>query len=225
VAPLLSLAQSAVAVQTWSLSVAVQLSDVEVGQSVPQNDFSVEIVQYGNAAPSGLSTTSAVAQHCTPASDEVQSEGPSQPTVSSGAHVPSQAGFPVAMSAQHTSVPVHGVPGHEPGGAPPELLLPLLEPLLEPLLLPLLLPPLELPLDELPLLLLPLLELPLLLLPLELLPDDEPPLELPLGGATVDELPLHATQTMVHATRDAAPKTSETDARETMGKPPGGGGS
>jgi hypothetical protein len=161
--------------------------------------------------------TTAVAQHSVPASEPTQSAGPVQPTVSSAAHVGSQSGLAVAMSAQHTSVPVHAVPGHDPGGAPPELLLPLLEPLLEPpLLLPLLLPLLELPLDELPLLLLPLLELPLLLLPLELLPDDELPLELPLGGATVDELPLHATQTIVHATRDAAPKTNETDARDTM---------
>jgi hypothetical protein len=157
-----------------------------------------------------LFAATTVAQHWVPASELAQSEGAVQPTLSSAVHVVWQSGCAVVISAQHVPL-VQGVLGQLPTGAPPELLLPLELPLLEPLLLPLLEP-----LLLLPLLLLPLLELPLLLLPLEL-PDDELPLELPLGGAVVDDVPLQATQTIVHAMSDAAPKTTLTDARDTMG--------
>jgi hypothetical protein len=144
--------------------------------------------------------------------------------VSLAAHVVSQAGVAVAMSAQHVPPFWHGVPGQ----APPS---PTLPPLLLPLPLPLLplpeLPLPELPLPELPLPLLPLPELPLPELPLPelplpLLPDEELPLPLPPPFVgLVEEVPLHAIQTREDAESAATPNVNVMDARESMGKPPG----
>lgn len=173
-------------------------------------------MQCGNAAPSGLSARTAVAQHSAPASDAAHSEGTEHSTVSFDAHVVTQLALPVTTSLQQTCPPVHGVPGHpveEPELEPP-LLLPLELPLPAPLELafppllepPLLLPP-ELPLPAAPLL--PPFALPLLL-PLGVGVPPSP--ATPLGEP---ELP-HATHTSVHATTAAQPNEKDAVARDVM---------
>jgi hypothetical protein len=159
-------------------------------------------LQCGNVAPSGLSSRKADAQHVPPSVAAVpgQSDEPRHWTVLSGAQVGSQEADAEAMSAQHVPL-VQTFCGQPPSPTVPlELPVPLL-------LVPLDDEPLDDPLDD------PLDE------PLDV-PDDvpleEPPPSVP-PPPPEDELPLHAIQTIAHATKAAVPNEAETVSREAMG--------
>jgi hypothetical protein len=178
---------------------------------VPHHEFSDPITQWGKAAPSGLSSRTALAQHSVPPSvDPAQSDGVLQAMVSFAAQLPWQEALAFAMTAQHVVPEAHAVEGQPASSIEPPLelpeLLPLPPPEDEP---PLLLPPPE---DEPPLLLPPEDEPPLLLPPDEL---PFPPPSVPEPGFGVDEL-LQATQTSALATRSAVPNDAEMDARDAM---------
>jgi hypothetical protein len=213
----LSPAQSAFDVQTWSFSVDVQVKPIVV-EHLPQVEVSDLMVQAGKAAPSALFSRTATAQHSVPASLSVQLDGPVHPITSVGSHDVSHVGFAVVVLAQHCWPLGHGTAGHSSfrpestGGVvlessspvlPPSSVVP---PLPEPEPLPLEAPPLDEPLPLPP-------DEPLLL------PD--PPLELPFppsfGGVVDDDELLQAIQTTAQAATAAAPKENEKDARDAMG--------